>query len=300
MKNVIIIVIFVASCNLYSQQDSQYTQYMYNTIIVNPAYAGSIDRTSINAVHRTQWSGLESAPTTQTFSISTPFGDKIGFGISGTNDVIGPSRQSTFLVDFAYKLTLNDSGLLLSLGTKIGVGIIDVDYGDLDIYDPSDVTLLTDVKKTSPKAGVGAYLYSKKWYLGLSTPNLLKSNSYSSENSSVETTKTHLYFIGGYVFDINENFKFKPAALMKYVKGAPVSVDLSANTMIFDNYIAGISYRLGDSVSFLMSVLIAGNLTLGYAYDINGTSLQGSGSHEAFIRYDITNRVKGRVSPRFF
>ncbi|NQX80433.1 MAG: type IX secretion system membrane protein PorP/SprF [Flavobacteriaceae bacterium] len=292
--------IFLFSCGAFSQQDAQYTQYMYNTIIVNPAYAGSSGMASFNAIYRTQWLGLEGAPVTQTFSISSPFGSKIGIGLSGTNDIIGPSKQTTFLADFAYKLKLNNKGLYLSMGVKAGVDMLKVDYTEIKIKDTNDEYLQENMNKVSPKVGIGLYLYSKKWYMGASAPSIISTNFYSGENVSIKTAKLHMYFIGGYVFDIDREFKLKPTSLIKYVQGSPLSIDLSLNMMIGNKLILGASYRFSDSISLLTSIMATDNLTIGYAYDTKGVSIDNSGSHELFLRLDMSNRVRGKISPRFF
>ncbi|NQX81389.1 MAG: type IX secretion system membrane protein PorP/SprF [Flavobacteriaceae bacterium] len=296
----IMIIIFIVNMNVIAQQDSQYTQYMYNTIVVNPAYAGTSGLTSINAIYRSQWVGLEGAPNTQTFSVNSPLGEKIGMGLSGVNDIIGPSKETTIFVDFAYRLKMNNDDLTLSLGLKAGVGFFNIDYNMLNIYNPNDEYFQGNSKQISPKLGVGTYLYSSKWYIGLSSPNMISYDYYSNNTKKIEISNTHYHLIGGYVFNMNRKFKLKPAALIKYVKGAPLSVDMSVNMMVDNRFTTGVSYRLNDSISLLASIKITDSLTVGYAYDINNAILNNSGSHEIFLRFDISNIVKGKVSPRFF
>ncbi|NQX81641.1 MAG: type IX secretion system membrane protein PorP/SprF [Flavobacteriaceae bacterium] len=302
MRNfkIIILFVFVSNMNIVAQQEAQYTQYMYNTMIVNPAYTGTNGHTRINAIYRNQWVGLEGAPETQTFSISSPLGKNTGLGLSGINDIIGPSRETTLFGNFAYKLILNRKNLTLSLGLKLGIGFLNIDYDELNIYNTNDSFFQGKTKQTSPKIGIGTYLYSDKWYIGLSAPSMINQKYFSDNTRRIETSKFYLHLIGGYVFDINEKIKLKPTTLIKYIKGTPLSIDVSVNTMIGKTFVLGLSYRLNNSISLLSSIKITNSMTMGYAYDLTSTSLNNSGSHEIFVRYDIPNILKGFVSPRFF
>ena len=233
-KNIVIILILTCSINLIAQQDSQYTQYMYNTMIVNPAYTGTSNSIRINSIFRNQWLGLEGAPKTYTLSVSSPLGNNIGLGFSAVTDQIGPYRKTNASVNFAYRLRLNHDDLRLSLGIKTGVGFFNLEYNDFVKRDPNDLYLQEFPTEASPYVGVGAYLYSDTWYIGLSMPNFVKSPYSSSETITVDGKSIHAYFIGGYVFDLGERIKLKPTTLLKYVRGSSLAIDVSLNAIILD------------------------------------------------------------------
>ena len=287
---------------MYSQQDSQFTQYMYNTISINPAYAGTRNVLSINALHRSQWQGIIGAPKTQTLSINSPMSEKTGFGLSIYRDEIGPSIESSFAIDFSYNLPLNNSNLNFSFGLKGGLHIINVDYSKLNIENPTDSPFQNNLKKTSPIVGAGGYLYTDKWYIGLSVPNLLSTKHFRNSSSSKVADNSHFYLTSGYVFDITDNLKFKPATLFKITNGAPLILDLSANFLIHQTITLGASYRLNSAVSALVGSQVSKSLFVGYAYDYDTTNIgnYNSGSHEVFLRFEFFTKVKGKVSPRFF
>lgn len=290
-------------CNdLMAQQDAQFTQYMYNTITVNPAYAGSRNALSFNAIHRSQWVGLEGAPNTQTFSVNSPVGPRVGLGMSVVRDEIGPSVESNVAVDFSYTLPVNDDDLNFAFGLKAGVHLLDVDFRKLDTYNPLDNLLQENINKVSPQIGLGAYLYDKKWYVGLSTPNVLSTEHYDEVSSSTASERLHIFVIGGYVFDLNQKIKFKPAVLFKLVSGAPIGTDISANFLFNEKFTLGASYRLDAAVSALAGFQVTEKIMLGYAYDFDTTELAryNSGSHEFFLRFELSTKTKNKVSPRFF
>ena len=294
-----IVLILGASFSVFSQQDSQYTQYMYNTITINPAYAGSRGVLSLNGIYRSQWVGLDGAPETINFSANSPVGlGGVGVGLSFVSDKIGPSTESLIAGDFSYTIRTSQK-TKLSFGLKAGVNLLDVDMDKLNSeYDPS----LLDVSQVSPLIGAGVYLHSDKWYVGLSTPNFLKTDHYDDVSVSAATERAHVYLIGGYIFELSPSLKFKPAVLAKAVQGAPVALDLSANFLIRDRFTLGGAYRFDAGVSFLAGFQISNQLMLGYAYDYDTTELgnYNSGSHEIFLRFELGTSINNRVNPRFF
>ena len=294
-----IVLILGTSFSVFSQQDSQYTQYMYNTITINPAYAGNRGVLSLNGIYRTQWVGLDGAPETINFSANTPIGlGGVGVGLSFVSDKIGPSTESLIAADFSYTIRASER-MKLSFGLKAGLNLLDVDMDKLNSeYDPN----LIDVNQSSPLIGAGLYLHSDKWYVGLSTPNLLKTDHYDDVAVSTATEKAHFYLIGGYIFDLSSSLKFKPAVLAKAVSGAPVSLDVSANFLINNRFTIGGAYRFDAGVGFLAGFQISNQLMLGYAYDYNTTDLgnYNSGSHEIFLRFELGANVNNNVNPRFF
>ncbi|WP_339700776.1 type IX secretion system membrane protein PorP/SprF [uncultured Marixanthomonas sp.] len=294
------LLLFTANTGL-AQQDSQFTQYMYNTVIINPAYAGSRGVLSINGIYRNQWVGMEGAPETMTFSVNSPVGVKgVGLGVNFYSDKIGPSIENIFTADFSYTIPVSQS-TKLSLGLKGGLNILDIDINKLEIHDPTDVNL-TSTNVKSPVVGTGLYLHSDRWYFGLSSPNILETEHYDEIAVSTASEKIHIYLIGGYVFQLDEDFKFKPAVLTKMVSGAPVSVDISANFMYQEKFTLGMAYRYDVTFSTLAGFQVSDGLMLGYSYDYNTTELgnYNSGSHEIFLRFELGTRTQRTISPRFF
>jgi type IX secretion system PorP/SprF family membrane protein len=221
----------------YAQQDAQFTQYMYNTSVVNPAYVGSRERLSVFALHRTQWVGLDGAPQTNNFAISSPVGKNVGLGLSIVNDKIGPSNENNIAVDVSYSVPVSENWKF-ALGLKGSVNLLNVDFTKLTYYNPADIRFKDNIdNKFSPNVGAGIYLHSDKTYFGLSVPYILESKHFdksasSSAPSFIASEKINYYFIAGHVFDINENLQFKPSLLTKIVEGAPLQADLSANFLI--------------------------------------------------------------------
>ena len=293
--------LFSSIQNLQAQQDSQYTQYMYNTVSVNPAYAGTRGSLSMLGVYRNQWVGLDGAPETLNFAVHSPIGVQgVGVGLGFTSDKIGPSTESIITADFSY--TINFSEVTkLSFGVKGGLSLLDLDPNKLLIYDPNDYDL-TQKSYSSPIVGAGLYLHSEDWYLGFSSPNLLETEHYDDVQVSTATEKTHLYFIGGYVFSINSNLQLKPAVLAKGVVGAPLAVDVSANALLYNRITFGLAYRLDAAVSGMAGFQVNENIMIGYAYDYDTTDLgnYNSGSREIFLRFELGTKRMAKVNPRFF
>lgn len=306
-KNIIFVLTLVWFGSLYinqvyAQQDSQYTQYMYNTVTVNPAYAGNRGMLSINSLYRAQWIGLDGAPETLNLSLNTPIGQRgVGLGLSFYQDKIGPSRESNIAMDFSYTIPVSDNARL-SLGLKGGINLLDVNFSEL-IYNPGDPNAENISNRLSPTVGVGFYLHSSdKWYVGLSVPNLLQTEHYNDIAVSTATEKAHIYLIGGYVFDLSSSVKFKPAVLAKAVTGAPLALDVSANFLFSEKFTLGAAYRWDAAVSALVGFQLSDPLMIGYAYDRDTTELgnYNSGSHEIFLRFELMTRSRNKVNPRFF
>ncbi|MCU4189510.1 type IX secretion system membrane protein PorP/SprF [Flavobacterium sp. HXWNR29] len=287
-----------------AQQDPQYTNYMYNTMNVNPAYAGTKEVLSILGMYRAQWVGLDGAPVTSTFSLHSPIGfSNIGLGLSFVNDKIGPSDENTISVDFSYRLNF-DNLSTLALGIKTTANLLNVDYTKLSIYDPTDPQFQNNVdNRFSPNFGAGAYWYSDKHYVGFSIPNFLETKHYDdNDRNSLAKEKMHYYFMAGYVFDLTSEIKMKPAFLSKMVAGAPLQIDMTANFLFFEKLTVGAAYRLNASVSGLVAFQLSDKLLVGYSYDAETTKLAhyNSGSHEIFLRFEVFREAEKIYSPRFF
>ena len=303
MRTKILIFALMLTCySGFAQQDAQYTQYMYNTININPAYAGSRGVMSVFGLHRTQWVGLDGAPTTNTFSLNTPISNSnLGVGFSLVNDRIGPTSDNTISADISYTIPMNEV-YKLSFGVKASGNIFNLDTDKLDPSNPIDPNLQNFNNEFSPNFGAGVYLHSDKLYLGLSVPNFLQDSKYNDNEVAVFQERMNFYFIGGYVFDVSQSIKFKPAVLTKMVAGSPLQVDASANFLFFDKFMLGGAYRWDAAVSALAGFQVTDGLFVGYSYDRETTKLSNynSGSHEIFLRFELFNKFSKMVSPRFF
>ena len=285
----------------FAQQDAQFTQYMYNTINVNPAYAGSRGAMSIFALHRTQWVGLDGAPVTNTISINTPINkSNLGLGVSLVNDRIGPTQENAISADLSYTIHTSET-FKLSFGIKANANLLNLDGSKLNPVDASDPTL-QNYNKFSPNIGAGLYLHSDKAYVGFSIPNFIESNHYNDNEVAIYKQKINYYLIAGYVFTIGEEVKFKPALLSKMVQGAPLQVDVSGNFMFNDKFMVGIAYRWSASLSGMVGFQVTDGLYIGYGYDRETTNLKNynSGSHEIFLRYELFNNIGKISTQRFF
>jgi len=305
-----LVLLFVGE--MRAQQDAQYTQYMFNTISVNPAYAGSRGQLSIAALYRAQWVGLEGAPTSQTVNIHSPIrNSKLGYGISVVNDEIGDGTVQETYFDGVLSYTIEVArDAKLSFGLKAGLNVLNLDFNRLRNFDAEPVNVDNIENRISPNIGLGFYYHTKKFYAGLSAPNLLQTEHF--DNSATDANaiqflsqeRINFYLITGYVFDLNGNLKFKPALLTKVVGGAPLQVDLSANFMFADKFTFGAAYRLDAAVSAMAGFQISDQLMLGLAYDKETTELGGTrfndGSFEVFLRYELVISFQRLVSPHFF
>lgn len=307
IKQIIIVLgfgVMFFSNDLLAQQDAQYTQYMYNTVSVNPAYTGSRGHLSVAALHRSQWVGLDGAPVTQTINLHSPVGyNGVGLGTSIVNDKIGPTSETYFDIDFSFTVKTSDEGRL-SFGLKASAHLLDIRYSELNQFAP-DQTLEQDIdNKFSPNFGAGIYYHTDKFYAGLSVPRFLQTSHFDESSLSTAQEQMNFYFITGYVFEMNPLLKFKPTVLAKVVEGAPLQIDLSANFMMNDKFILGAAYRWDAAISGMVGFQLNESFLIGMAYDKEITELGNAtfnnGSFEVILRYDFI-KTKGYLkSPRFF
>lgn len=288
-------------CKTQAQQDPQYTQYMYNMNVVNPAYAGSKESLSLTALYRNQWSGLEGNPVTFTFSAHSPIGEKVGLGLSVIKDELGPVKETNVFADFSYTLQLGNT-LKLALGLKAGATFHDVGLSTLELQDPNDPIFSEDINNTYPNIGAGAFLYGDNFYIGLSVPNMLKSVHLDENGIKYGSETNHYFATAGYVFQLSEIVKLKPSVMIKSAFNAPVSYDGNLNALFYDKLELGASYRLSDSFSGLVGFQITPNIRVGYAYDhvISELKSVAPNSHEVILTFDIFFRPPAIISPRFF
>ena len=317
MKKINSLQIFISFCliliglNGYGQQDPQFTQYMYNMSVINPAYATAEEGIlNIGGLYRAQWLGIDGGPTTGTFFAHTPLNEKIEVGISFVNDNIGDIiNENNIFADFAYVLQVDEKSKL-SLGIKAGFTFFNTDFSGFNLQSgdvSTDIAFNENINKTFPNLGIGGFYFGENYYAGLSIPNLLTTKHLETENGikSTGVQDIHFFLTGGYVFDFVNDLKLKPAIMIRGVKGAPLAVDLTANVLINKKLEAGIGYRLDDSVSALVNFRVRPDLRIGYAYDYTTSNLSSynSGSHELFVLFDVDLfGLKNSYdrSPRFF
>lgn len=310
IKNIGIFVFFLFPFLGLTQQLPQFTQYMFNTVSVNPAYAGSREKLSIVGLHRSQWVGIEKGPTTQTLSVHSPLrNEKLGLGLSVINDSPGYENFVYIYSDFSYTIPVSEN-TKLAFGLKAGFTHYKLDQELLNedevIMDPffSNIT-----SRWNPNVGLGFYLHSSKWYIGLSAPRVLKTDyNLTAQTSDIEyiaLERVGYYFISGYVFDFSSNLKFKPTFLFKATNGAPISFDFSSNFLMYDKFWLGGSYRYNEnSTTFggLVDFQISESLRIGYAYEtfVGGLRPYTGGTHEVLLMFELSQKTKRVKSPRYF
>lgn len=293
------------STGMLAQQDPQFTQYMFNMLAINPAYAGSAERASIKALSRHQWVGFEGAPATQTLAFHSPaWHESLGLGGTILRDTHGPITQYTFMADIAYRIHMGDAKL--AFGLKGGLNVFQGRFAELNPLEPNDQVFLANVNtKLDPQFGFGMMYYSDRYFIGISTPKLLRTDFFQTDSLvfvSQPGQRPHYFLSGGYVFDLGLYHKFKPTFLLKAVQGAPMSFDLGANFLFLEKFWLGAIYRHTDAVGALAQYHISNDFTVGYAYDypISLFRNYSGGSHEIMLGYEFGNKVKGIRSPRYF
>ena len=306
LKGVVYIVVLLLTFLSHGQQDPQYTQYMYNMSIINPAYAtDDYENINLGALYRAQWVGSEGGPTTGTLFAHSPIAKKVEMGLSIIHDEIGGVvKESNVFVDFAYVLKLSETKKL-SFGIKGGATFFSTNFNGF-VYsdDLPDPAFAENLSRVFPNIGVGTFYFGENYYLGLSSPNLLQTKHLERQDGVVATgvEEIHYFFTGGYVFNLNDKLKFKPAFMTKLIEGSPLQVDVSANFMLIDKVTVGLAYRWSAAMSAMVGFQVSDAFYVGYSYDFETTTLNNynSGSHELFLRYELFHKNNKIVTPRFF
>ena len=305
MRKLLLIAIIVLNVFFANaQQTPQFTQYMYNTISVNPGYAGSREALTVVGLHRSQWVGFSGGPVTSTLSIHSPLrNERVGVGFSYINDRLGYENFNYMYVDLSYNINITQN-TKLAFGVKGGFSYYNVDpdlFNNPDVY--NDPYFQEKLNRWTPNVGAGLYLHQPKWYLGISSPKLIE-NDYNKLGNYVALEQSHFYGIAGYVFDLNKsgNIKMRPTALVKYTKGSPLSYDTTLSFLFNEKFWIGGAYRFEDSVGALVDFQISKQLKLGYSYDypISKIKPYTSGSHEIMIMFDFKFDNSKYKSPRYF
>jgi len=304
----LVLLLFVIFTDVQAQQDPHYTQYMYNMSVMNPAYAGSKENLSMGLLYRKQWVEIEDAPTTATFFGHSAVGKNVGLGLSVISDKIGPVEENNIYGDFSYTIQLGGEHKL-AFGLKTGltfhkVGLFSDVYSSLP--DADDPAFQENINNTYFNIGTGLFYYTDKYYLGFSVPNMLKSKHLDLRVNGDEyefgSETSHFFLTGGYVFDLNENIKFKPFFMLKSAFNVPASLDLSTNFLFNQKFEVGATYRLDDSFGAMVNYAVLPNLRIGYAYDhiVSDLKVTTPSSHEIILLYDLNFPKKVSSSPRFF
>lgn len=308
-KNLLGIGFTLGTFSLHAQQDPMYTHYMYNTLVVNPAYAGSRDALTVTALHRSQWVSFRGAPQTETMTFHTPLkNNHLAVGMYVINDRIGPINNTSVFGDFAYRIQLTPKSRL-AFGLSAGVRVTQARLSALELEQQSDPAFQNNIiNKTNPNCGFGIYYSREKFYLGASAPYLFQ-NKYSDITLDNETLlsgseQRHYFLIAGTVLDISDKFAFKPTTLVKLTPAAPIEADITASFVYVQRLSLGANYRTGDSFGALIGFNITKQLFLGYSYDWSfglKTSKYNNGSHEIVLRYDfLPGETKQIHTPRHF
>lgn len=306
--------------SLQGQREPQYTQYMYNIGSFNPAYVGTVENPEIALLYRAQWLDIPGSPRTIRAGTNLPFGERHGIGFNAVNDQLGPSTQTYIDLAYSYQVKFSES-TKLSFGMDVGGALLNVDFSKGTFENPGEPILNGEtINNFYPTVGAGLFLYENDvWYLGASVPNFLTDGIYNDDVATIVEDKLQFNFIGGYVFELSEGLKFKPAFLINYIQGAPVNMNFSTNFLISDSFTAGASYRVNNAVSALAGFQVSSSTFIGYSYDYNTNPLGkfNNGSHELIVKFylgkggggsehmkndkiDAKGKPKQIDTPRFF
>ena len=300
---------------LKAQQDAQYTQFMFNKLSLNPGYAISTDYACVSCLHRSQWVGLEGAPTSQSLNVRLPYYKRhMGVGISINHDVIGPTNSWLFSAIYAYRIQIGKGNL--GIGLQGSLRSYKVDWNQTVAIQSGDGLIPTgESTKTLPNFGFGLYYHTPKYYIGLSVPHLLDGDLTVfqglglANNLDYSREERHAFLMAGTILKVNQNVKFKPAFIMKYVKDAPFDMDFNGSFIFFDKLWAGLTYRLGgfhesigESLDLVLQYQLTPAIRAGFAYDftLSKVRMHNSGTYEIMLDYCLNPGKDRLTNPRFF
>ena len=294
------------SNKVFAQTEPMYSQYMYNMLGVNPAYAGNREATSVNFFQRRQWVGMAGSPQTTSVSVDGAAKDnKIGWGVQLYDDKLGVEKADGANLMLSSHVRVSEKGIL-SGGLSVGLMNYRIDLMNVQgRFTPSDPAFYANFNKWLPAVGLGIYYNTEKFYVGFSVPNVLKSklSAFDVMNSGIQkVNSTHMFLTTGYVFNVNEEVKIKPSTMIKAVSGAPIEADINTNIWLKDIIGLGFSYRTGDAMIVMAEAQINENLRVGYAYDMTISPLKyyNNGSHEMMLRYEFGKNKSKVKSTRYF
>jgi len=310
----ILFVLLLSAMGLSAQQDAQYTQWMFNKLSLNPGYAVGTDYGCVSCLHRSQWVGLEGAPTSQSLNVRMPMLQRnAGLGLSVNHDKIGPTNSWSFSGIYAYRFRINEKHSL-GVGLQGTLRRYQVDWASTTTIQSGDgLVPMGNDSKVIPNFGVGLYYYTKDYFLGVSMPHILSGDLTMFDgpngNSDFAREETHLFIMGGIVFEMTDAVKFKPSFLIKYVEDTPFDLDVNASFIFFDTFWAGLSYRLGgdnssfgESIDLILQLQATKNIRVGFSYDFTLSKLKdyNNGTYELVLDYCLNPGNERLTNPRFF
>ncbi len=298
LKGLVLVLAITLSVAAKAQQDPIFTNYLQNPIAFNPAIAGTVNGLNLSLMSRNQWVGIDGAPATYSFGAHTPYvKQNMGLGLNVMTDKVGKLRNTHVTASYAYQITVFPD-VKLSMGLKAGVSTYNAAIGGLFVNDPTDPNFLTDEKRVSPNLGVGFYLYTQQYYVGFSAPRLIEPRLNKEYRESQEPYNPQFYLMGGYSFQINNDWMFLPSTLMGIMGGSSLAVDFTAQFMYMNRFYFGSHYRIGDAAGLFVNAKITEDLSFGYAFDfsLNRLSRVNSGTHEfvlTYAFYGLWNTIQG-------
>ncbi len=303
MINRIVVLIFMLGffIQVKAQHNPQFTHFMFNKLVYNPAYAGDRDALAASAVYRNQWLGIDGAPTTLNFNIHTPFaGKRAGIGLSVVADKIGVVNTTFANISYNYRVPVGETAKL-SIGISGRVEHGRFDFTQIDAADTDDVFIQSDVDNTvRPNFGAGVFLSGKNYYVGVSIPTVLENTLYS--DAGFESIYRTYYAMGAVILDVTDNVKFKPSVLLSYNQNAPFDMDLNASFLLMDSFWIGATWRLDDSIDALIQYQFTPNLRGGMAFDFTTSELSNytTGGYEFMVEYIFSKDTKQLKNLRYF
>jgi type IX secretion system PorP/SprF family membrane protein len=310
MNRAITVMLFMLVCFAgKAQYDAMFTQYMFNEMFINPAYAGSKDAMAVNMLHRQQWLNFPGRPVTTTFSLHGPLmNNKMGLGLSVLNERIGKLNRNMIYLNYAYRVKL-DKKSTLAFGLSAGIHNQVNKLSELKATDVGDIQISQNTPSiNAPNFGFGVYYNTKKFYAGVSVPRMID-DGYMFDNSgsfhqhiSFNISKFTYYVTTGYVFEVNEDLRIKPQTMIKVVANAPVQYDVNVNFLIKSIIWAGAGYRSGSNVSAILGIQANPQFMISYSYDygVNAIQKYSQGSHEIALGYLFSYKQKTVITPRYF
>lgn len=303
MKKLIIVFLLLGGAQAFAQQDPLFTQYMFNKLVVNPAYAGSQEMTTIELLDRYQWVGIDGAPKTLTLSAHTVTNNnKVGLGVYVYRDEIGPTIDQGIMGTYAYRIQTSKGWF--SMGIQGGIKYFDFDWNMINTQYPDEVFQPQEIRRITPDFNLGFYYQAPRFFAGISSKQLLENEygvmEYEGKNTFSRLSR-HFYAMSGLAVPLNDKMVFRPSFLVKYVKNAPVQTDINASILFDDIFWVGMSYRFNQAVSFLTEIHITRNIRLGYSFDlyVNDLQLHNKGSHEIRLGFDFPKKTRMKT-PRYF
>ncbi len=285
-----IVIALLITTNILAQQDPNFTLYNFNKNIINPAFAGANENAEITLSHRSQWLGIDNAPSTQLLAFTTPLKNNLGLGVSVIKDQVFILSQTDLAADISYKLKVSETQNLF-FGLKAGGGFVDINLNNAGAPE-TDPLFTQNQSFFNPHLGAGVSLVHNKYYVTLSTPNFLSGDRYEKEINTPRAAVDNLslYLGGGYHFALTDNIELHPALMMRYLQGVPTSYDISSTLSVDQKYSLGFNYRVDEMISVYGFLQLIKKLKLGISYDATislPTRVGDDNSIEMILKYQF-------------